>query len=134
MIYLLGVLMVTVVTGDYLSGFAASFFSVMLLNFFFTTPTYTFVISQSADLIPLLFFLITAMISGAVMSLLRRQRELAQNNEKTTRLLYEFAGGFMHVNGEAAIVQEGDRQHPGAHRLRKRGAPGRRRLLRQPGC
>ena len=107
MIYLLGVLMVTVVTGDYLSGFAASFFSVMLLNFFFTTPTYTFLISQSSDLIPLLFFLITAMISGAVMSLLRRQRELAQSNEKTARLLYELAGGFMHVNGEAAIVRKG---------------------------
>jgi len=47
------------------------------------------------------------MISGAVMSLLRRQRELAQNNEKTTRLLYEFAGGFMHVSDEAAIVRKG---------------------------
>jgi len=31
MIYLLGVLMLTVITGDYLSGFAVSFFSVMLL-------------------------------------------------------------------------------------------------------
>ncbi len=107
MIYLLGVLMVTVVTGNYVSGFAAAFISVMLLNYFFTSPTYTFVISQSADLITLLFFLITAMISGTVMSLLRRQRELAQNNEKTTRLLYEFAGGFMHVNGEGNIAGKG---------------------------
>lgn len=107
MIYLLGVLMVTVVTGNYISGFGAAFISVMLLNFFFTSPTYTFVISQSADLITLLFFLITAMISGTVMSLLRKQRELAQNNEKTTRLLYEFAGGFMHVNGEENIARRG---------------------------
>ena len=107
MIYLLGVLMVTVLTGNYVSGFAASIISVMLLNFFFTSPTYTFVISQSADLITLLFFLITAMISGTVMSLLRQQRELAQNNEKTTRLLYEFAGGFMHVNGEKNIAHKG---------------------------
>ena len=107
MIYLLGVLMVTVLTGSYPSGFAASFISVMLLNYFFTSPTYTFVISQSSDLITLLFFLMTAMISGTVMSLLKQHRELAQNNEKTTRLLYEFAGGFMHVNGEANIARKG---------------------------
>jgi len=107
MIYLLGVLMVTVLTGNYVSGIAAAFISFMLLNFFFTSPTYTFVISQSADLITLLFFLITAMISGTVMSLLKRQRELAQNNEKTTRLLYEFAGGFMHLNGEGNIIRRG---------------------------
>jgi len=109
MVFLLGVLFVTILTRGYAYGLIASVISVVLLNFFFTEPRYTFVIYNSMDVLLLLFFLITAVVSGTITSRLRKQMSVSHRNELTARLLYEVAEGFLHVTGKRNIIMRGIR-------------------------
>ena len=107
MVFLLGVLLVTVLTSGYIYGFAASVASVILFNFFFAEPRYTFFIYNAVDIMLLAFFLVTAIVSGTVTSRLQRQMSISHRNELTARLLYEVAEGFLHVTGKRNIIIRG---------------------------
>lgn len=107
MVFLLGVLFTTVLTTSYAMGIAASILSLMLFNFFFTEPMYTFHVTSSRDIILLIFFLITAVVSGIVASGLQKQMALAARNEATARTLYQIASGFVSVNGRDNIIRRG---------------------------
>lgn len=109
MVFLLGVLFVTVLTKGYIYGLVASVASVVLFNFFFTEPRYTFLIYNAVDIMLLVFFLITAVVSGTVASRLQRQIDISSRNELTARLLYEVAEGFLHVTGKRNIILRGIR-------------------------
>lgn len=107
MVFLLGVLFVPILTNGYLYGLVASLASVILFNFFFTEPRYTFLIYSAVDMMLLLFFLITAIVSGTITSRLQKQMSISHRNELTARLLYEVAEGFLHVTGKRNIVLRG---------------------------
>lgn len=107
MVFLLGVLFVTVLTNGYIYGLVASVVSVILFNFFFTEPRYTFFIYNTVDMMLLVFFLITAIVSGTVTSRLQRQMSISHRNELTARLLYQVAEGFLHVTGKHNIILRG---------------------------
>lgn len=107
MVFLLGVLFTTVFTSSYVYGVISSFASLMILNFLFTEPRFTLVIYNENDFILLLFFLVTAVVSGVVTSRLQQQMELAAKNERTAQVLYKIASGFLSVNGTRNIVQRG---------------------------
>ncbi len=107
MVFLLGILFVTILTKGYAYGLIGSVISVILLNFFFTEPRHTFVIYSSIDVLLLLFFLITAIVSGTVTSRLQKQMSVSHRNELTARLLYEVAEGFLHVTGKRNIIMRG---------------------------
>ena len=107
MVFLLGVLFSTVLTSNYLWGIISSIASLMLVNFLFTEPRFTFVISNSNDIILLVFFLITAGVSGKITSRLQRQIELTEKNERTTLILYKIASGFLPISGTRSIVNMG---------------------------
>lgn len=107
MVYLLGVLFTTVLTSSYVYGIIASVTSLMLFNFLFTEPRFTFIIYRSSDVILLLFFLVTAVVSGVVTSRLRQQMALAAKNERTAQILYRIASGFLSVSGKRNIIQQG---------------------------
>jgi len=79
----------------------------MLVNFLFTEPRFTFVISNSNDIILLVFFLITAGVSGKITSRLQKQIELTEKNERTTLILYKIASGFLPISGIKSIVNRG---------------------------
>ncbi|MEG0049756.1 MAG: DUF4118 domain-containing protein [Clostridia bacterium] len=107
MVYLIGVLLITVFTRGYLYGVLASLASVQIFNYFFTEPRYTFMIRSTNDLMLLVFFTITAIISGTITS---RQRQITDDfarNECTAQLLYTIAVGFLHSTGESSIVEKG---------------------------
>ena len=117
MVYLIGVLFTTVLTGSYIWGVLASFTGLMLFNFLFTEPRYTFVIYQSRDIILLVFFLITAIVSGLVTTRLRREIVLAAKNESAAKTLYKIASGFLSVSGKKNIILRGIsyiREHTGS--------------------
>ncbi len=104
MVFLMGVLFTTVLTNSYLCGIVTSFASLMLFNYLFTEPRFTFVIYSSNDIILLIFFLITAVVSGTIASRLRQQMEIASGNERTTQTLYHIAAGFLSVSGKRNII------------------------------
>jgi two-component system sensor histidine kinase KdpD len=107
MVFLLGVLFTTVLTSSSVYGIIASVMSLMLFNFLYTDPRYTFIVYSSQDIILLLFFLVTAVVSGFVTSRLQQQKELVAQNELTTQTLYHIASGFLSVNGKRNIVMQG---------------------------
>lgn len=107
MVFLLGVLFVTILTNGYVYGIAASVASVMLFNYFFTEPRYTFRIYNIVDVILLLFFLITAVVSGTITSRLQKQMSISHQSELTARLLYEVSEGFLLVTGKRNIILRG---------------------------
>jgi two-component system sensor histidine kinase KdpD len=104
MLFLLGVIFSTIVTSSSMWGMVTSVVSMMAMNFLFTEPRYTLVIYDSGDLVLLLFFLITAVVSGTITSRLQQQIEIAEKNERTTQVLYKIASGFIAITGERDIL------------------------------
>lgn len=107
MVYLLGVLITSVLTGNVFWGIIHSFASMMILNYLFTEPRYTFLIYSGNDIVLLLFFLITAVLSGTVNSRLQQQIVISARNEATTKTLYRIASGFVSLSGKENIIQQG---------------------------
>ena len=107
LLFLLAVLFITVLTSSFSTGMVASVSAVMLINYFFTVPRYTFVIASSEDIILLAFFVLTTGVSGSVARKLQQQTEKATFNEENARLLYEISTDFLSVRGEENIVERG---------------------------
>lgn len=107
MIFIVGVLLVTALTRGYRFGIMASFFSVMMFNYFFTEPLYTFAISDSNDVALMFFFLIASVISSSLTARFQRQLLISQRNEQTAKLLYEVTQRLLNVTGEDNIIYEG---------------------------
>ena len=107
MVYLLGVLFTTVLTGGYIYGFISSILSIMLFNFLFTEPRYTFLIYSNNDLMLLIFLLITALVAGTITSRLQKQIKISKENQMTAELLYEVSRGFLNITGKENIIARG---------------------------
>jgi two-component system sensor histidine kinase KdpD len=107
MVFLLGVLLSSTMTSSFIWGILNSIASLMAFNYFFTEPRFTFVMTHSTDVILLVFFLITAIVSGTLTSRLQKQIVIAEKNERTSMILYQIASGFLPVSGEKNIVLQG---------------------------
>lgn len=105
MVFLLGVLFTAVLTSSRVWAIGAALLSVMLFNFLFTEPRYSFFIYRTNDLMLILFFLVTGIVSGTVASRLQSEMKLAGQNEHTARILYRIASGFLSVSGKESVVK-----------------------------
>lgn len=108
MVFLLGVLFSAVLTSSRGWAAATAFLSVMLLNFLFTEPRFTFQVYNASDLMLLGFFLVTAIVAGTVTSRLQTQMELAGRNERTAQTLYQIASGFLSASGSKSVIKKGE--------------------------
>lgn len=104
MIFLIGVLTITVLTKGYTYGFIASVVSVLIFNYFFAEPLHSFAVSNSKDYILILFFLLASVICGTLSSKSQLQTQTAKQNEKTARLLYDISKSFLNLSGVASVV------------------------------
>ncbi|MBP1756769.1 MAG: integral rane sensor signal transduction histidine kinase, partial [Firmicutes bacterium] len=109
MVFLMGVLAITVLTKGYFYGFIASIASLFIFNYFFTEPLHSFVISKTQDYIMIAFFLLASLICGTLSSKFQLQTEIAKKNEQTTELLYEISKSFLNLTGTEGIVENGMR-------------------------
>ncbi len=107
MVFLIGVLIITVLTKGYHYGFIGSIISMLIYNYFFINPVHTFVINNVKDYTFVLFFLVASLISGILSSKFQSQSEIATQNEKTVRLLYDISRSFLNLTGIAVIVNNG---------------------------
>ena len=107
MIYLITVLFTTVFTRSYLFGTLSALTAVIAFNYLFTEPRYTLHIYSSKDITLLIFFFITAIVVGTVMSLLQKQTDISGHNEQTAKLLSEISSGFVGITGKDDILLRG---------------------------
>lgn len=89
MVYILSVLIISRVTSGYVYGVMGSIIGVMLFNFFFTTPLYTFNTIQAGYPVTFGIMLLVALITSALTVRIKTQASLAVERERRTEVLYE---------------------------------------------
>lgn len=107
MIFLLGVLGVTVLTTGYVYGIISSVLSLLLFNFFFTEPLHSLLITHAQDYMLILFFFIASVITGTLSSKFRMQSAIAIKNGRTAKILYDISESFLNLSGAEHILRRG---------------------------
>ncbi len=105
MVYLLSVLIVSRVTRGYVYGVAASVISVMVFNFFFTEPYFTFDAIRPGYPVTFLIMLLVALITSALTVRIKTQARLAVVREHRTDTLYEITKKLLATRGTYDIVR-----------------------------
>ena len=90
MVFLAGVLLVAVIAG-LVPSVVASFLSLLVYDFFFVDPRYTFTVTKPQDVLSLLVFLLVAILTSQLTARARDQAALARHREEHTAALYAFA-------------------------------------------
>jgi two-component system sensor histidine kinase KdpD len=90
MLFLVAVL-VTAVWGGLWPSIAASILGLLVYDFFFIEPFFTFSVAQPRDLIALLTFLLVAVLTSQLTARAREQADAARRREARTAALYAFA-------------------------------------------
>jgi two-component system sensor histidine kinase KdpD len=108
MLFLLSVLFTAVLTSSRSFAIGTALICAMLFNLLFTEPRYSFFIYSTNDLMLLIFFLVTGIVSGTVTSRLKRQMELASQNERTTQTMYRIASGFLSASGKESVLKKAE--------------------------
>ena len=106
MLFLLNVLLVALRAGRGPAVLSAVL-SVLLFDFFFVQPRFSFAVAEAQYVITLGVMLAVALITAQLATRLQRQAELAARRERDTRSLYELArdlAGAASVEQVAAIV------------------------------
>jgi two-component system sensor histidine kinase KdpD len=107
MVFLVGVLVVTIATNGYLYGILASIISVFIFNYFFTVPFHTLITYNPNDVILMIAFLGASLISGTLTKMFQKQVLIAKQNEHTARLLYKITERFLNITGHKNIILQG---------------------------
>jgi two-component system sensor histidine kinase KdpD len=87
MVFLTAVLF-SAVTWGLLPSIFASVLSILVYNFFFIPPRYTFTVASPRDLLNLIVFLIVAVLTSKLAARVRDQAEAAKHREARTAALY----------------------------------------------
>lgn len=107
MVFLVGVLVVTVATNGYLYGIFASIISVFIFNYYFTMPFHTLIAYNPNDVILMIAFLGASLISGTMTKMFQKQVLIAKQNEHTAKLLYKITEKFLNITGQKNIILQG---------------------------
>ncbi|MCX7772236.1 MAG: ATP-binding protein, partial [Clostridia bacterium] len=91
-------------TSGYAYGVISSVLSVLVFNFFFTVPYYTFNAIQPGYPITFLIMLLVALITSALTILIKTQAKLAVERERRTEILYEINKKLLVTRGIDNIV------------------------------
>ena len=105
MIYQLGVLVVAMVTSGRLYSLAASILSILIFNFFFTVPLFTFHFNDKSDLATFLVMFLVAFLSSSLTTRIKRQARLASRQAYRTQVLLEASQTLQKAEGQEAILE-----------------------------
>lgn len=105
MLYILSVLVISRVTTGYLYGMSASVISVMLFNFFFMAPYYTFTVLQPGYPVTFLIMFLSSFILSTQTVRIKSQIGVSVEREHRTKLLYEINKKLLQTRGLENIVK-----------------------------
>ncbi len=105
MLYILSVLIISRITAGYLYGLAASILSVLLFNFFFTVPYYSFNAIQPGYPVTFVIMLLAAFITSTLTVRIKTDMRLSVEREHRTKLLYEINKKLLKTRGLENIVK-----------------------------
>src|SRR2546430_14286894 len=104
-VFLLLVLALASTRGLY-AAILTSLLAFFCFDFFFFPPPYTFLVIKAEDLLTLVVFLTTAIITGQLASALRQRAEQASSRERELRILYEQAQELVSLQERQRLARE----------------------------
>jgi two-component system sensor histidine kinase KdpD len=104
MVYILSVLIISRLTAGYFYGIVSSIFSVLIFNFLFVEPYYTFNAIQAGYPITFVIMLLAALITSAMMVRIKTQAKIAVSRERKTEVLYEINKKLLVTRGLEYII------------------------------
>lgn len=107
MAYIIGVLVISLVTEGYAVGFIGSILSVLAFNYFFTEPRFTFIVYDSSYLITFPIMMIVTLITSTLTSKIKKQVDMSLQREAHTQTLYNISSNFLNIAGKEDIAFQG---------------------------
>lgn len=104
MIFILSVLMISRITEGYFYGIFASVLSVLIFNFFFTQPYFTFNAIENGYPLTFAIMLLTSLITSALTVRIKRQARFAAEREHRIGVLYEINKKLLVTRGTDNII------------------------------
>lgn len=104
MVFILGIIIVYIVTTGYLIGILYSIISVLLFNYFFTEPRYSLQFYDKNYLATFPIMLIVALIMGTLTNKIKREARNSLAREKRTQILYRVSRKLLSAKGTADVV------------------------------
>lgn len=104
MMYILSVLIISRITSGYAYGVLASILSVLVFNFLFTEPYFTFATIQRGYPVTFVIMLIVALITSTLTVRIKSQAKFAADREQRTEVLYEINKKLLVTRGIDNIV------------------------------
>jgi two-component system sensor histidine kinase KdpD len=86
----------------------ASVAAFLSFDFFFVPPVYSLLINKFDDILTLIVFLVTAILTSRLASALRRRAEQAYQREQEMRLLYELVQATKQTDVQMKVLQQTD--------------------------
>ncbi len=105
LLYLLAVVAAAAI-GHLWPGLLAAGLSFVALDYYFTPPRHTFVVSKGEDLFALAVFLVVAAVVSAAISAALEQRAMAEFREHQVRALYHVTERLLSGSGLDAVLQD----------------------------
>lgn len=104
MIYILSVLLTSVITTQQFYSLASSIISVIVFNFFFTEPRYTFLAYEKEYPITFLVMFLAAFITGSLAVRLKKQAQQSARAAYRTKVLFDTSQLLEQVKNRNEIV------------------------------
>lgn len=105
MVYILAVLIISVVTEGYFYGIVSALFSVLLFNYLFVEPLYTFTAIQPEYTVTFIIMFLVALITSALMNKIKMQAKQSAKRAKRSEILYEINKKLLITRGLDKIVE-----------------------------
>jgi len=105
MTFILGVLLVAYLTDGHLYGVLASILGVLVFNFFFTQPYYTFVAYSPEYPVTFVIMLVVALITSTLTVQVKRESRRAEIREKRIHILYQIEKDLLAVKSKQQLVE-----------------------------
>lgn len=103
--YMLSVLFVAYLTQGYAYGVIASFFSVLVFNFFFTEPYYTLMTYSPEYPITFAVMMIVSLITSTLTTRVKAETQRAELREKRMRMLYQLERDLLAIESISEVAK-----------------------------
>jgi len=103
--FILGVLFVSRSTDGYVYGILAAIIGVLLFNFFFTIPYYSFLVYRTDYPVTFVIMLIAAIITSTLTSRVKTQAKISCIRENRMRILYKISKSLLTAKNKNQIVE-----------------------------
>ncbi|MDF2587127.1 MAG: histidine kinase [Anaerocolumna sp.] len=105
LVYILSVLIIARYTTGYIYSIISSFLSVVLFNYIFSEPFFSFTSFEQSDSLTFIMMFVVALITSAMTIRMKAHAKFAVDREKRTELLYEINKKLLITRGLDNIIE-----------------------------